>query len=123
MKLLQMYGGMICPISFLCIKDLIGLYNKGVSGNRLFLCETVDRNITSTEFNFYPNLIFSGAPRECQTVDNLIEFMTRTISVDYTAESQFLGDFNRWCEARIRSGEINIIPLDKIPRLDIYLFI
>jgi hypothetical protein len=109
MKLLYTYGGMICPISFLCIKDLIGLYNKGTSGNKLFLCETVDRNITSGEFNFYPNLIFSGAPKECPTVDKLIEFMTRIISTDYTAESQFLGDFNRWCEARTRTREINII--------------
>jgi hypothetical protein len=109
MKLLYTYGGMICPISFLCIKDLIGLYNKGTNGNRFFLCETVDRNITSTEFNFYPNLIFSGANKECSTVDKLIEFMTRVISVDYTSESQFLGDFNRWCEARIKTREINII--------------
>jgi hypothetical protein len=109
MKLLYTYGGMICPISFLCIKDLIGLYNKGTNGNRFFLCETVDRNITSTEFNFYPNLIFSGANKGCPTVDKLIEFMTRVISVDYTSESQFLGEFNRWCETRITTREINII--------------
>jgi hypothetical protein len=47
--------------------------------------------------------------KESPIVGNLIEFMQRIISRDYTAESQFLGDFNRWCEARIRSGEINII--------------
>lgn len=109
MKLLYRYGGLMCPISFLCMKDLIGLYNKGTSGNKFFLCETVDRNITSAEYNFYPNLIFSGAPSECPTVGKLIDFMTRTISFDYTSESQFLGEFNRWCEARIRNREINII--------------
>jgi hypothetical protein len=109
MKLLYIYGGMICPISFLCMKDLIGLYDKGISSNKFFLCETVDRNITSTEYNFYPNLIFSGAPKECPTVANLIDFMSHVISLDYTAEIQFLGDFNKWCENKIQKGEINII--------------
>ncbi len=109
MKLLHTYGGLICPISFLCMKDLLELYNKGTTGDKLFLCETVDRNITSSEFNFYPNLIFSGAQKNCHMVEKLIEFMTRIISTDYTSESQFLGDFNRWCENRIKSREINII--------------
>ena len=109
MKLLYIYGGLLCPLSFLCIKDLLPLYENGSDGNKMFICETVNRNITSTEYNFYPNLIFSGAPKECPTVGNLIEFMQRTISKDFTAESQFLGDFNRWCESRVRSGEINII--------------
>lgn len=109
MKLLHMYGGMICPISFLCMKDLIGLYEKGISSNKFFLCETVDRNITSTEYNFYPNLIFSGAPKECPVVANLIDFMSHVISLDYTSEIQFLGDFNSWCENKIQKGEITII--------------
>jgi hypothetical protein len=33
--------------------------------------------------------------------------MQRTISRDYTAESEFLGEFNRWCNARTR--EVNIV--------------
>ena len=35
--------------------------------------------------------------------------MERTISRDFTAESHFLGDFDRWCEARVRSGKIMLI--------------
>ena len=109
MKLLYIYGGLICPISFLCIQDLNGLYNKGTNGNKMFLCETVDRNITSTTFDYYPNLSFCGSPKENDILHQLIEFMQRTISSDYTAESVFLGDFNRWCEKRIKSNQINFI--------------
>ena len=109
MKLLYIYGGLICPISFLCIQDLNGLYNKGTNGNKMFLCETVDRNITSTTFDYYPNLSFCGSPKENDILLQLIEFMQRTISSDYTAESVFLGDFNRWCEKRIKSNQINFI--------------
>lgn len=108
-KLLYIYGGLICPISFLCMKDLIGLYNKGTRSNKMFLCETTDRNITSTEFNFYPNMSFSGAPKKCPTVMELCDFIQRTMSNDYTAASVFLGDFNRWCNGRIKRGQVNMI--------------
>lgn len=109
MKLLYIYGGIICPISFLCMKDLSGLYDKGTRSNKMFLCETIDRNVTSSTFNYYPNLSFCGAPKECETIKKLCDFIQRIMSRDFTAESVFLGDFNRWCEARIRSGEINLI--------------
>jgi len=114
MKLLYIYGGLLCPISFLCIKDLIGLYNEGTRGDKMFVCETIDRNITSTTYEYYPNISFSGSPKENETLKQLIDFMQRIISTDYTAESVFLGDFNRWCEKRIRNGEINFIDGQKI---------
>jgi hypothetical protein len=31
------------------------------------------------------------------------------MSTDYTAESKFLGSFDRWCQKRIRDREINMI--------------
>jgi len=109
MKLLYIYGGIICPISFVCMKDLNELYIKGTAGGKLFLCETNNRNITSTTNNFYPNLHFCGAPKENRTVANLIDFMQRITSSDYSADVQFLGDFDRWCNKRIETGEINLI--------------
>jgi hypothetical protein len=108
-KLLYIYGGLICPISFLCMKNLIGLYDKGTRGNKMFLCETTDRNITSTDLNFYPNLTFSGAPKECPMVMELCDFIQRTMSNDYTAASIFLGDFNRWANGKIKRRQVNII--------------
>jgi hypothetical protein len=109
MKLLHIYGGMICPLSFLCMKDLIGIYDKGIRNNKMFVCENVNRNITSTTYDFYPTIDFCGAPRECQIVANLIDFIQRTISKDMTSQSLFLGDFDRWCRARIEEGKINTI--------------
>jgi hypothetical protein len=109
LKLLHIYGGLLCPISFLCMKNLDGLYNKGTSGGKMFLCEMNNRNVTSSTYDFYPSLSFCGAPKECMMLSNLIDFIQRTSSKDLTAESVFLGDFDRWCESRIRSGQINLI--------------
>ena len=108
-KLLYIYGGLLCPISFLCFKNLDSLYNKGTRGNKMFICETIDRNITSTEYDYYPNISFCGAPKECPTVMELCDFIQRTMTNDYTAESVFLGDFSRWCNSRIKIGKINRI--------------
>jgi len=109
MKLLYIYGGMHCPISFLCLKDLNELYVKGTRGEKMFVCETVDRNVTSTDVDFYPNLNFCGAPKECETVRELCNFIQRTASHDYTADTKFLGDYDKWAKERIHSGKINMI--------------
>ena len=51
-KILYKYGGLIVPPSFLCMRNLNELYAMGTSGEKMFICETVDRNITSTTHEF-----------------------------------------------------------------------
>jgi hypothetical protein len=109
MRLMYIYGGMMCPISFLCMKDLIGMYSKGTRGNKMFVCETVDRNSTSSYRNFYSSVSFCGAPKECQTVAELCNYIQTISSHDHTAESKFLGQFDRWCMKRVDQGKINLI--------------
>jgi len=109
MKLLYTYGGIHCPISFLCMKDLSGLYAKGIIGNKMFVCETVDRNSTSNTINFYPSTSFCGAPKECETVAELCNYIQMVSSHDHTAESKFLGQYDRWCMKRVEEGKINLI--------------
>ena len=109
-KLLYIYGGMVVPPSFLCMKDLIELYNMGTSGEKMFVCETVDRNITSTTHEFYADTSFMGSQKENSLMQELIDFMQRKVSSDYTAQSEFLGDFNRWCNTRAQRGQVTLIP-------------
>ena len=109
MKLLYIYGGLLCPISFVCLKNLHGLYEKGIRGEKMFVCETVDRNSTSADLDFFPNFSFCGAPRECETVRELCSFIERTASHDYTAETKFLGNYDKWCKQRIENGTMNMI--------------
>jgi hypothetical protein len=109
-RLLYTYGGMVVPPSFLCMKDLIELYNMGTSGDKMFVCETVDRNITSTTHEFYADTSFMGSPKENPVMQELIDFMQRKVSSDYTAQAEFLGDFNRWCNTRAQRGQVKLIP-------------
>lgn len=108
-KLLYYYGGISVPISFLCFRNLIGLYRRGTDNNTMFLCENVNRNITSTSFIFYCNVNFMGCKKENLTMKALIDFMERTISSDYTAQESFLGEFDRWCENRFKSKQLRLV--------------
>ena len=39
----------------------------------------------------------------------MIDFIQRTNSRDFTAENEFLGNYDRWVNTRIQRGEINLI--------------
>jgi hypothetical protein len=109
-KLIYTYGGLNVPISFLCFRDLITLYNKGTNDDSMFVCENSDMNITGTNKLFYPNANFMGAKKDNDTVKDFINFMERTISTDYTAEAKFLGEFDGWCNSKITKGKMRLIP-------------
>ena len=109
-KLIYNYGGLNVPISFLCFKDLIGLYNRGINDDTMFVCENYDLNITSTNKLFFPNAGFTGEKKENETVKQFIDFMEQTISDDYTAQTKFLGEFDSWCNNKIVKGKMRLIP-------------
>lgn len=109
-KLIYAYGGMTVPISFLCFRDLAGLFRKGTNDNAMFVCENYDANITSTNRMFYPNAHFMGATKENETVRQYIHFMEQHLSRDFTAQTQFQGDLNKWCEDKITKGRMRLIP-------------
>lgn len=109
-KLLYIYGGVCVPISFLCCKDLVGLYEKGTNGDTMFVCENVCANITSTTDMFCPDARFFGAKKNSRILSEYIEFTQRQISDDYTAQTEFLGDFDRWCNKKITEKRMRLIP-------------
>jgi hypothetical protein len=108
-KLLYMYGGIKVPISFVCNRDLISLYYQGTENDTPFLCEFVNRNITSTYLDFYPSIEFMGTNRENPVIGELIEFMQTMISRDYTDEINFLGEFDIWCDQKRKENKIRVI--------------
>jgi len=118
-KLIYLYGGIVVPPSFLCMKNLIGLYERGITENKMFVCETINRSATSVDHTYYPDISFMGAMRDNHTLKELLEFMERTISTDFTSESIFLGKFDKWCAMKIKKNEVNLIPAIEIGVKDI----
>ena len=118
-KLVYKYGGMILPISFLCFRNLLPMYETGVAHGKMFIGENIDSNVTSVHYDFYPNIGLMGAQKNNATVGELIDFMQRIISSDYTAQTQFLGEFNRWCNTRVNGSKIHLISGKELGTMDI----
>lgn len=113
-KLIYEYGGMCVPISFLCLKNLLPMYKMGTDGNTMFICETLASGVQSTHRMYMPDLRFFGAPRECETVREMASFMEQKISQDYTAQMEFLDDFNRWCEDKVTNKRMRLVPATEV---------
>ena len=116
-KLIYNYGGMSVPISFLCFKDLIDMYDRGISStndnkgiNKMFVCENVNTNISETNNQFYPDTAFIGAKKNTPKLKEFIDHMQRLISGDYTAQIEFLGNFDKWANKHVNNKSINMIP-------------
>ena len=104
-KLVYIYGGMITPISFACIKDLDTLYEKNTMDGKMFVCENIHSSYGGYE-EFEPNSKFIGADKENPDVLRLIERMQVVCSNDYTAYEKFVGEFDHVCQS---SDTINVV--------------
>ena len=109
-KLIYNYGGMSVPISFLCFKDLIEMYERGTNSDKMFVCENVNTNVSAANNQFYPDTTFFGAHKKNHQLNNFIEYLQRITSSDYTAQTEFLGNFDKWANKKVNQKEINMIP-------------
>ena len=102
MQLLHHYGGMFVPPSFLCLRNLLPLYNS----NSPFVVENVNYY---GDCRFAPDAYFIGSQKECPIIKSYIEYITRMVSNDYTDESIFLNDLSKWCALRCERGTMSLI--------------
>ena len=94
-KLLHLYGGMTVLPSFLCRKDLIQMYNKGISETGIFVVENINKSVTSFKSTYFPDTRFMGCKKNNDKMSNYIKFQ-ESISNDLTAQPDFIGQCNLW---------------------------
>ena len=95
-RLLHVYGGFRVPASFLCMKDLIDVYNEKATGDGVLVGELVNRGISSEDYTFITNPEFLACEKNNHIIDRYIEYLQRMISEDYTAQSVFNGSICKW---------------------------
>jgi hypothetical protein len=113
-SLLHKYGGMIVPNSFICTKPLVDFYNDAIEGRKPFVCERVCRN--SNQFRqkrkllFCPDTFFMGAPKDNETIGELVEFLDKhNKHPHYSEEGDFLGYSSHWCMKAVEQEHMNLI--------------
>lgn len=108
-KIIYIYGGINVPISFLCFRDLISLYENSTQKQKMFVCENIDKSNSSNIKLFSPNCEFFGAEKGNEAIKEFINFMEIEISRDFTHENIFLGNFNRWCSNKINQHLVYVV--------------
>ena len=108
-KVLYYYGGILVPNSYLALQSLHHIYTKGLANTDSFVLETIDRGNTATYVEVFPNHRFMGCKKESKTVKQLMLYLERLDSSDYTNEMDFLGQTNRWCFEQITQNNMTVI--------------
>jgi len=93
-NVLYQYGGMLVPLSFLCFKDLIGMYEYGTRDNKMFICENINKGITYSSHEFTTDPTFMGCQIHNKTMHDYIRFCEIVISSNENPE--FSGVLNDW---------------------------
>ena len=113
--LLYIYGGIILPNSFVCLKSLKQLYEDNTSSSKPFIGEFVNnKNITiknDKRIPFIPDSIFIGAKKEDIVIKEMIEFHKKiAYNPHFSSEHVFKGKLNEWC--------LNMINLNRLIMID-----
>lgn len=113
-RLLQIYGGLVVPNSFLCMKPLKPFYDEGVSQNTPFVCEAVNRtcNMTNRTENadFLPSTYIMGANKGNECIIELVEYMQKQLSTTHiSSESMFVGAISNKCQECIRCNKMGLV--------------
>jgi len=95
-KTLYQYGGILVPPSFLCFRNLIDMYDYGTRGNKVFICENINKSITCSSHEFTTDTTFMGCQPENKLMLEYVKFCEIVISTDTTQNPQFSGVFDDW---------------------------
>jgi len=101
--LLHSYGGMVVPQSFLCVKNLIDLYNQGLSKHSMFVLENTTRDSHLVE-TYYPDTRMMSCKKRSLCMKQMIEYQ-EALYKDKTIQPDFEGNIRIW----LNSNELTII--------------
>jgi len=111
-SLLNIYGGMLVPSSFICFQSLKDLYDTCAATDKIFVAQLQNRtcNEALRDQVVAPTPIFMGGEAGNETMKRFIEYLEIVNSKDFTAQPDFLGVINQWLANEINNG--NAISLE-----------
>ena len=109
--ILNIYGGILVPSSFICFKSLKDLYNNNISKNKMFVGEFANRTASQTlaDKTVIPSPILMGCEAKNNEMEEFVKYLEIANSKDFTAEVDFLGKINNWLNTKVNKSKINAI--------------
>lgn len=113
LELVYYYGGIVVPNSFVCLKNLKGLYDLKMTTKTPFFCENINRsanvlNGTTTRL-FVPDLTLFGCEKNSEIVKEIVENLKEKIQTHFTNERVFLGYISHLLIDMSELNKINVL--------------
>jgi hypothetical protein len=110
-RLLNIYGGLIAPSSFVCLRNLKPLYNLCKRNDKLIVGDFVNRTNfnSSIEQNLVPYLHFMISEPNNPILLEFISYQESLYSRDFTSDMDFNGKINQWLYTANQDEKIEIL--------------
>lgn len=131
LQLVYLYGGIVVPNTFLCLKNLTGLYQEGIVSNKAFVVEALNRSTDVAKQKhrllFTPTLRMFGSEKNNGAIRELADYLRivhlgitdpsndmalpkqRNQFPYFTSEPEFLGNVSQWFITAIQNQQVNLI--------------
>jgi|TARA_B100000900_G_scaffold177890_1_gene150797 hypothetical protein len=112
--LLYVYGGIVVPNSFICMKDLSPFYQQCVSENKPFACEMPNNSpnfISSNKIQkFTSSPCFMGAPKQHPIIKEYVLYLKQqTQSQHFRSDTEFFGYYSKWLNIQVHHNKMNLL--------------
>lgn len=104
LKLINLYGGLNVPSSFLCFRDLIDIYNNSISEKKPLICESLPC-YDKCSINEY----FIGCDKNSNTFKKNMEDLEEILSNNKTAEPLFKNEISNYFKQEINDNNIILV--------------
>lgn len=117
-RLLEIYGGLVIPNSFLCIKNLKPLYDETMKTGKPFICENVNKTCDminkTADRAFVPSTYIMGAGKNNKYISELVEFIKCKNRSHATTEVDFVGSLSMKCQEMVMNDKMILIDGSKV---------
>lgn len=107
-KLVNKYGGLVVPPSFISFKSFINI-NTIISNNVLVFGENKNNSISYNQYPFVPDTFIFGSLKNNDNLINFIEYLENVVSKNYNDDVFFNGNINNYLLNKLRNSEIILI--------------
>lgn len=104
LKIINIYGGLNVPPSFLCFNDLIGIYNKSSEENKPIICESLPC-YDKCSIDQY----FIGSNKNSEIFNKIMEDLEKILSNNKTAEPLFSDKVTNYFRGEINDNNVILI--------------
>lgn len=110
LQLLYIYGGVVLPNSFICMKNVAPLYKEMLAQSKPFFAEEINHSTGSNGTAFVPGMQVMGAQKACPTIKELITVLKqRNKSNHFSNEAKFTGQTSQLLNAKVNAGKATIL--------------